>query len=283
MQRGRGGEEEGGRRRKSGREDGYFLLAMRLAFRARPPLLFRRLRRDRAKTVHGPLYKSPAGDVEEAPKRVRCFRWIDWRALLLCKLPFRRRCAPAHFVPRTISLRKPTSRRLGLIPFSPWSTAESTELRLHSCESFVPQSLGPPCTVSVGSSSNEVDSGLRRYSLGVWSREILFRKCAIEWKLFHWDYWHMPRKETSRDKSTVERTRITRASKFATTCRLHISWIILGVPQKLFFTTRSRNDFFFNIVPKYSFNFICFVRALRALYQNYLQIHCVWCQTRQTN
>lgn len=33
---------------------------------------------------------SPARDVEEAPRRVRCFRWIDSRALPLCKLPFRR-------------------------------------------------------------------------------------------------------------------------------------------------------------------------------------------------
>lgn len=42
---------------------------------------------------------SPARDVEKAPRRVRCFRWIDSRALPLCKLPFRRQTLRLVHIP----------------------------------------------------------------------------------------------------------------------------------------------------------------------------------------
>lgn len=111
----------------------YFLLAMRLAFRTTPSYPAGS-RRDFAETVLGTLQIFPWKISRRYPRGLDVFRWIDWRVLPLCKLPFR------FFFFRTIS---PETKPLQARPFptSPRSTIESTELRLHSCESFVLQSL----------------------------------------------------------------------------------------------------------------------------------------------
>lgn len=123
----------------------------------------------------------------------------------------------AHSAPWTISLEiNPLQAWLHLPP-SPPSLAPRSAIGVKATLLRVlrPAAAGPGRASSVerGSSGNEVDSGLRRYSLGAWSRGILFRKCAIEWKLFHWHHWHMLRKEMSCDENIVEWTRILRESR----------------------------------------------------------------------
>jgi len=114
------GRERG--RRKSGRMEGrYFLLAMRLAFRATSSLLFRRLHRDRAETVHGPLYSKSSPAREMSRGRLRGlgvfdesigghFRYANSLSANATRL---------HTSSRGLSRRqrKSTPDRLGLAPF----------------------------------------------------------------------------------------------------------------------------------------------------------------------
>jgi len=103
---------------------------MRLAFCATPsyPAAFAISRRQ-----FSPLQILPREmSRRQAPRRVRCFRWIDSRALPLCKLPFRRQTLRLVHIPLGLFLWKPTSYRLGL-PFLLYPP----ELRLHCCESFL--------------------------------------------------------------------------------------------------------------------------------------------------